>query len=131
MLIKKKRCSLFWFNCLFTFGISGALLCGNLIFIYGNCFYDLIGFFKLDLHLTIMWLFFVFELTRGRVFGWIPWLILGMDCAMETWQFLITWNTTFFIFYMMMCENGQEWERLLLFFKTCLYVECNGLIIFV
>ena len=21
-----------------------------------------------------MWLFFVFELTRGRVFGWIPWL---------------------------------------------------------
>ena len=39
-----------------------------------NCFYDLIGSFKLDLHLTMMWLFFVFELVRGRVFGWVPWL---------------------------------------------------------
>ena len=42
------------------------------IYLHGNCFYNLIGSLKLDLHLTMMWSFFVFELARGRVFGWIP-----------------------------------------------------------
>ena len=64
------------FSKCFTFGISSASLRGYLNFIYGNCFYDLIGSFKLHLHLTMKWLFFVFELARGCIFRWIPWLLV-------------------------------------------------------
>ena len=40
-------------------------------FSYGNCFYNLIGSYKLDLHLTMMWLYFVFKLERGLIFGFL------------------------------------------------------------
>ena len=56
-----------------SFVLSSSFIIKN--FIYDNCFYDLIGSLKLEFHLTMMWLFFVFEFARERVFGWIPWLI--------------------------------------------------------
>ena len=59
---------LFLFNCLVTFGISNASLRGNLDFIYSNCFYDLIGSFKLDLYLlynaVIIFCFWIGKRTR-------------------------------------------------------------------
>ena len=44
---------------------------GVIWFSYGNCFYNLIGSYKLDLHLTMMWLYFVFKLERGLIFGFL------------------------------------------------------------
>ena len=52
-------------------GFVNASLCSN----YGNCLHDSAVSIKLNLLLAMMRFLYVVELTRGRVFGWIPWLI--------------------------------------------------------
>ena len=64
----------FWFNYLVTFGISDASLRVNLIsimvivFMISSDLLNLISIFYNDV------IIFCFELARGHVFGWIPWL---------------------------------------------------------